>query len=135
MFPIPNLSTIEYNNENDILVFKMKGKMIFEEYKNYFLNILKEAKKYNCRYWIYDLSEYKTDCLHARTWQITVFLPRCFRELNKELIVGVIPPQSATHRINIKTAVMATKKMDYSYQLSYFTDTNKAIEWILTKKR
>ncbi|PIY08466.1 MAG: hypothetical protein COZ18_12155 [Flexibacter sp. CG_4_10_14_3_um_filter_32_15] len=131
----PKLSTIEYNEENDFFVFKMKGTMSFEEYKNYFLTILTETKKHNnCRYWIYDLSEFEYDSLRARTWQVSVFLPRCFRELNQELLIGMIPPPSAIHRMGVETAIKATDKMDYPYQLSYFSDLEKAIDWILSKK-
>jgi len=134
MFPNPDLSTVDYNQENDFFIFKMKGVMNFEEYKNYFLNILSEAKKHTCRYWIYDLSEFEYNSLQARTWQISVFLPTCFRELNQELIVAMIPPQSVLHRIDIKTAITATDKMNYPYQLSYFLDIEKAKNWILSKK-
>ncbi|WP_338765013.1 STAS/SEC14 domain-containing protein [Bernardetia sp. ABR2-2B] len=134
MFPLPNLSTIDYNEENDFFIFKMKGNMNFEEYKNYFFTILKEIKKYNCRYWIYDLSEFESNSLKARMWQISVFLPKCFREFNQELVVAIIPPQSSMHKIAIKTAIKAIDKMNYPYELNYFTDIEKAKKWILTRK-
>lgn len=135
MFPNSNLSTIDYNEKDNFFIFKMKGNMNFEEYKNYFFKILKEAKKHNCRYWIYDLSEFEYNSIEARTWQVTVFLPQCFRELNAELIVAIIPPENAIHTIGIKTAITATNKMNYSYQLSYFKNREKAINWILSKKQ
>lgn len=61
--------------------------MDFEEYKKYFLAILRETKERDCKYWIYDLSKFEHDSLQARTWQISIFLPSCFRELNQELII------------------------------------------------
>lgn len=134
MFPNSNLSTINYNEKDKFFIFKMKGNMNLEEYKSYFLNILKEAKEYNCRYWIYDLSEFEYDSLKARTWQVSVFLPKCFREFNQELIIAMIPPPNAIHRMGVEMAIKATDKMNYPYQLSYFSDTEKAINWILSKK-
>lgn len=134
MFLSPNLSTIYYNKENDFLFLKMKGTMTLEEYKNYFCDILQEAKKHNCRYWIYDLSEFEYDSLQARTWHVSVFLPKCFRELNQELIMGIIPPPNTIHRMGLETAIKATEMMNYPYQLSYFSTTEKATSWILSKK-
>ncbi|WP_375560352.1 hypothetical protein ACE193_22035 [Bernardetia sp. OM2101] len=134
MFPNSNLSTINYNEKDEFFIFKMKGNMNLEEYKNYFFAILKEAKEYNCRYWIYDLSEFEYDSLKARTWQVSVFLPKCFREFNQELIIAMIPPPNAIHRMGVEMAIKATDKMNYPYQLSYFSDIEKAINWILSKK-
>lgn len=134
MFPNPNLSTVDYNPENDFFIFKMKGVMNFEEYKDYFLNILEESKKNNCRYWIYDLSEFEYNSLQARMWQVTIFLPKCFRELNQELIIAIIPLPNAMHRMSIETAIKAIDKMNYSYQLNYFSDIKKAVNWIESKK-
>ena len=134
MFPYSNLSTIDYDNENDFLLFNMKGNMNFEEYKNYFFDILKAAKEYNCRHWIYDLSEFEYDSLQARIWQVSVFLPKCFRELNQEIIIAIIPPPNPIHRMGIKTAMKATDMMNYPYQLSYFSTLEKAKDWTLSKK-
>lgn len=134
MLPNSNLSTIIYNQENEFFIFKMKGKMSLEEYKTYFLNILEEAKNHNCRFMLYDLSEFESNSLQARTWQATIFLPKLFRELNQELIIALLPPSSFTHKISIKTAITAVDKMNYPYQLSYFSDIEKAKSWILSKK-
>lgn len=134
MLPILNLSTIEYDDKNSFLLLNLKGDMTLEAYKNYFLEVLEKAKKYNCRHWIYDLSSFEYNSLQARIWQIAIFLPKCFKEFNQEMIVGIIPPPNVLHKISIETAIKAVNKMNYSYQLRYFSDREKAIQWILSKK-
>ncbi len=134
MFPNPNLSTIKHCTKDNIFFLHLRGSMNLEEYKNYFLQILEESKRNNCRYWIYDLSEFEYDSLQARTWQVSVFIPKCFRELNKELIIGIIPPPDIMHRMGLETAIKATQQMNYPYQLSYFTNIEKATSWIMSKQ-
>lgn len=133
MHPTTNQSVIQYNEEKDILLMKMHGHMTLDEYKTFFENILTEAKKHNCSYWIYDLSSFEYNSLQARTWQITVFLPRCFRELAQEIVVGMIPPQDAVHRIGVQVAIKATENMNYPYCLKYFKNIERAQDWILSK--
>jgi hypothetical protein len=36
--------------------------------------------------------------------------------------------------MGIETAIKATDMMNYPYQLSYFSDLERAIHWILSKK-
>ena len=133
--PSINQSSISHDHTNNILFLNMKGMMTLNEYKEYFFNVLKTAKKLDCTSFIYDLSEFEYNSLQARTWKITVFLPQVFRELGADMIVGIVPPKNVMHRIGVEIAVKATNKMNYPYELSYFSDIERAKNWMYSKMK
>jgi hypothetical protein len=122
-------ATISYSDEKKIGVIKWTGKCTSEEYREAFLYLLEQQKKFGLIRFLSDVRDQGVISPEDRKWFENVAIPKSIELGLKAAAVIFVGNVFKKYYLNV--IIQATNKFGLPVKL--FTDIESAEDWLLTK--